>query len=397
MKNYINNKISGITMISLVITIIVILILTGITITALTANNSVINKTSIAKEENNKLQERELVQEAVLYATKKNKYGNVESQYVREHLNNNSEVESIEEFDNGVEVRFKSTRTYVIAVDGNIYNNRDEVPINKTPEEIKEDNIKNILNIGKKVNFISKYNRELIWRLFYADDSYVYLISSKLDDNNKEIAAQRTTYGAYGGLGLINQLNTSYTGSANITDDFLKSLNSKWHTYLEDDANAQYRTSESAKSVAWFMDQNKWKNWKDEAGVAQYVIGGPTIELFFKSFNATATSNSQTQISLEINNGGYDTTIETNRMIQYEYNKGIYHLDGETTSFWLASPGGNNNYDSDKGLRVRTSGGGSGRVYGIYFGQTGYNLGVRPVAIIPLSAYIESEYNIIEE
>ena len=397
MKNIIERKVNGITMISLVVTIVVLLILAGISITAVTGNNNIIKNAQIASEESNKSEEKEIVKEAIVYAMKKNKYGNAEKQYVKEQLNKNSKVESVEEFTNGVEVRFKSSRTYVIATDGNVYNSREDVPINKTPEEIKEDNIKSISNIGKKVNFVSKYNNELIWRLFYEDNRYVYLISSKLDENNKEIAAQRTNYGAYGGLGLINQLNTSYTGSANITDEFLKSLNSKWHTYIENDANAQYRTSESAKSIAWFMDQNKWKNWKDEAGVAQYVIGGPTIELFFKSFNSTAESNSQTQVGLTIVNGGYDTTIETNRMIKHEYNNGIYHLDGETNSFWLASPGGNNNNDSDIGLRVRTSGGGSGRIYGIYFGQTGYNLGVRPVAILPMSAYIESDYHIIEE
>lgn len=395
MKKYIKNKISGITIISLVVTIIVLLILAGISLTAITGNNGVIKNAHIASEESDKSQELEIINQAILYSTDKNKFGILEKQSVKEQLNQNSEIESIEEFDNGVEVKFKSSRRYVIGTDGNIYNSRNEVPINKTPEQIKEDNIKNSENIGERINFVAKYNSELIWRLLYADDDYVYLISSKLDENGKEIEAQRTNYGAYGGLGLINQLNTSYTGAANITDEFLKSLNSKWHAYLEDDANEQYRTSESAKAVAWFMDQNKWKNWKDDAGVATYAIGGPTIELLLKSFNASG--HSQTQIGLVINNGGYDTTVETNRMLQNSYNNGIYHLEGEEKSFWLASPGGNNDKDSDKGLRVRTSGGGSGRVYGIYFGHTGYNLGVRPVVIIPMSAYIESEYNIIKQ
>ena len=52
-----------------------------------------------------------------------------------------------------------------------------------TEEEKKEREIKKTSNIGKKVNFVSKYSNELIWRLFYADDDYVYLIASKIGNN----------------------------------------------------------------------------------------------------------------------------------------------------------------------------------------------------------------------
>lgn len=274
---------------------------------------------------------------------------------------------------------------------------------NLSAGEKKAWNVKKVSNIGKKVNYVAKYSNDLIWRILYADNDYLYLISSKLDENDNEIEAQRTNYGGLGGVGLINQQNTSYSGAANITDAFLKSLNSKWHTYLEDDDNSEYRTSESAKSIAWFMDQSRWANWKDDAGVATYAIGGPTIELLIKSFNATARDNLQPKLDLEIINGGYDpkgletTLTSTGNMFQHTFNDGIYHLSGPIDAFWLASPGGNNTSESDKGLRIRTSGGNNQMPYSIYFGWSNYNLGLRPVAILPMDAYVASDYHILDE
>jgi len=263
---------------------------------------------------------------------------------------------------------------------------------------LKKKEIKKTSNIGKRVSFLSNYSSDLIWRLLYADDDYVYLISSKLYDDNGdvyEIEAQRTNYGGLGGVGLISQQNTSYSGSEDITDPFLRSLNSKWYEYLENEENAEFRTTENAKSIAWFMDQSRWSNWKDSAGVAKYAIGGPPIEVFIKSYNLTAPSNSQSPISLSIVNGGYEQNPESGDMLLNTYNYGIYHLRGEIDAFWLSSPGGDNG--SNPGSTIRTSGGNNYRKYGIYFGYSYYNLGLRPVVILPIDDYVLSSYDIIDE
>lgn len=401
MKNYTKKSLKvnhGITLISLVITIIVLLIMAGVSINVLHRDDNIINEAKDARNQTEATQEQTIISQIIVHSKDKSKFAIVEKKYVKEELDNYSEIKSYIELDNGIQVTFKSNNSYIIGLDGNIYHSIEEIPIQKTKEEIKKDNILAPTNIGKKVKYVSAYSSDLIWRLLYADNDYVYLISSKLDENNNEIEAQRTNYGGLGGLGLIsdNIKGENYSGASNITDEFLKSLNSKWHAYLENDANEQYRTSESAKSVAWFMDQSKWETWKDTDNNAAYAIGGPTIELLIKSFNATAESNSQNKINLTINNGGYDPDVETSNMLKHEYNNGIYHLDGGTNAFWLASPGGNNEKESDMGLRIRTSGGGYGRVYGIYFGWSNYNLGLRPVVIIPMYKYIESNYDIIE-
>ncbi len=58
-------KIAGITLIALVITIIILLILAGISIVALTSQNGILNKANNAKEETQKTAAKEKVQIAV--------------------------------------------------------------------------------------------------------------------------------------------------------------------------------------------------------------------------------------------------------------------------------------------------------------------------------------------
>lgn len=65
------NKNKGITLIALVITIIVLLILAGVTIATLTGDNGLLQKATIAKQENEKAREDELIRLAVLAAKTK--------------------------------------------------------------------------------------------------------------------------------------------------------------------------------------------------------------------------------------------------------------------------------------------------------------------------------------
>lgn len=259
-----------------------------------------------------------------------------------------------------------------------------------------EGNVLASSNIGKRVNFVSKYSSDLIWRLFYADKDYVYLISSKLtttdSGNSQEAAAQITTYGGLGGVGLISQSSAGYNGTADITDPFLRSLNSLYFDAL----GGVDGTNDTDKALAWFFDQKAWKNWKDAAGNARYAIAGPSVELLVKSFNKTAIKNNRNPMVSSISYLGYSTT-NSNGTLTNDLNYGIYHLPGQDETFWLVSPGGNNTADS-VGKTLRTSGGNPsyGSIYSIYFGYTYYGLGIRPIVIIPTSTYRNANYEFLD-
>lgn len=264
---------------------------------------------------------------------------------------------------------------------------------NLTEEEKKEREVKKTTNIGKKVNFVSKYSNELIWRLFYADDDYVYLIASKIGNNGiDEISPQRTQHPSLGYLGLIESHYNDYSGSNAIEDNHLRSLNSLWFEQLGDTESQ----TESAKSVAWLMDQDYWKDaWNDENELADYVIGGPTAELFIKSFNSTAEINNAAEMTYSANVFGY-VVNNNNSKFKNEFCKGIYTSnanEGDYNLFWGASPIGKPGDTMWEGKAIMD-------VYadsGLYFGGKAYGLGVRPIVIIKTSKYVQSNYKISEE
>lgn len=77
---------TGITIISLVITIIVSLILAGITICSITGDNRIINNAGNAKEEAEIANEKEIVNTATVQAMGQNKFGNITQNELQEQL-----------------------------------------------------------------------------------------------------------------------------------------------------------------------------------------------------------------------------------------------------------------------------------------------------------------------
>ena len=115
-----NNKNKGITLISLVITIIVLLILAGISIGMLLQNNGIITQAENAKTQTSIAEEEEILKQATVVAMGNSKYGNVEKQYLDSELDKYSEINSTEDVGNGIEVTFKSGRIYFVDPDGNV-------------------------------------------------------------------------------------------------------------------------------------------------------------------------------------------------------------------------------------------------------------------------------------
>ena len=78
MKNRKPTRQEGITLLVLVITILILLILAGITISAITGENGIIENAGQAKEKTEISEEKEIVEKATVQAMGNNKYGNIE-------------------------------------------------------------------------------------------------------------------------------------------------------------------------------------------------------------------------------------------------------------------------------------------------------------------------------
>lgn len=103
----------GITLISLIITIIILLILSGITITTLTGDNGIITKTKLAREQTEIGKEKEIVQLAVtaVINTTNNK---IEKELIQTELNKNvgNRKTEVYDYNKKLQVYFTETKRY---------------------------------------------------------------------------------------------------------------------------------------------------------------------------------------------------------------------------------------------------------------------------------------------
>ena len=81
------NKVKGITLISLVVTIIILLILAGVSIATLTGDNGIITQAVNAKEETEIAGEKEIIEQAIIQAMGINRYGEVIKSELEEQIN----------------------------------------------------------------------------------------------------------------------------------------------------------------------------------------------------------------------------------------------------------------------------------------------------------------------
>ena len=177
-----------------------------------------------------------------------------------------------------------------------------------------------------------------IWRLFYADNNYAYLIADNIG---------YATYSSLPGYGnssislLAQNLNPKFTS---------------WSLQTNGELN------NNIKGVAALMDTENWKNYKTSD--AEWAVGAPTLEMFIASYNATHTETavaaytivhptetlSTTQLSCAVYDGSWITGYWLKKSTDNDYRTSVNGL-GNTSSldkaiyckgayinYWLASP-----------------------------------------------------------
>ena len=375
MYNKIEEKIKqtkGITLIALVITIIVLLILAGITIASLSGDNGILTR---AKEARDKTQIGSIIESA--------KMDILEEQVKNDGEIIESELQKVfsKYFENipaDLPDNFTETTVHTKDEYGDYYIKVSDIWNGKFGEEGGGEVTEvTAANYGDKVDgYISQKEKDeginLTWRIFYHDDNYVYLISSKEDGSNTVESCQLDQYPGS---------TKTYNGSAYITDSFLQSLNSQWFGVL----GSTPSTKNNAKAVAYLMDQEVWDEYKDSEENAAYAIGSPTLELYANSYNKTSIANSREhQIEItDCTSTGYSENTSSG-WLSTEFNNGIYN-NGSSSYWWLASPrssGSDNVFrvDGFSGILLSTSVGGGN--------------GLRPIVIIPKSKF---QYKIVPE
>ncbi len=178
---------SGITLITLIITIIVLLILAAISLTMISGNNGIINKTINAKDNAEIAEEKEALGAAVAKSMGKNKYGNLLKNELEQQLNFDlgtgvTEVTSPEK--NIINVKFTKTgRDYQVDADGNVYETEPKKMELELSDIATESRAALIIVSIKGANYTKPtYEKEYNW------------LKSISEDELKEVFAQ-TQYG----------------------------------------------------------------------------------------------------------------------------------------------------------------------------------------------------------
>ena len=310
MKKILKNT-KGITLVALVITIIILLILAGISISALT-NTGIFGKAKDAKQKSDEA--------ALDQNTKLDEYESEINAYLPGQNNGGGGQGS------GI-----NANTIASATDTEKANNY----------------------YGKSVNYTSA-NGVTGWKIFYADTNNIYLIADDYVDvaklprgtdksGNSVGNAPANTDSSYKKAAPLNNIMKAYsTGAARITTDTIKNLNSSF--FARSDASTN--TNDNMKAVAYMLDTTAWSTFKDSNGKADYVIGGPTLEMLFKSYNQKhpgknyeAKATSAIGYQLRVNEGTWkDYTDSSSDYLDSSDSLYVLPSSKGASAMWVASP-----------------------------------------------------------
>ena len=318
----------GITLIALVITIIVLLILAGVTIATLTGDNGILNQAGKAKDKTTEAESIERVQVEV--AGSYGLDGTIDKDQLNKNLGNIAGLKIGESNFGGENIVKELPVTvtlngYDIGIDAN-------GGVEKIPEIIAKIRANPQAYYGKKV---TNYNANgKTYRIFYVDK----------DNDFKD--GYNTIYLKADYSGIVS-CSTSYDASKTL----IKKMNPLWATKGNTvEAETTTISNENEQAAAWLCDPSKWTAYCD-TDKANYAIGGPSVEMYVKSYNQTHGDDAlgcqyQTnnvpgyiyKVNNTIQNDGWYTNSNT---LDYSMTyKSMYcgQKGNKTGYWWLASP-----------------------------------------------------------
>lgn len=364
---------NGITLISLVITIIVLLILAGISIQMLSGNNGILSRAGEAKE---RTERSEIIEKARL-------------EIIRGITDNNGKNLDEDGIIDVLTVFFKedsipadlTDMTAILTTKDEKFNDitlgeligdvkvAEESPTLKATKDNTEVKLSTVSDseissyYGSETNYKSISHPNIIWQLFYSDTSNYYLIASdyvpnaelpcegndgfgetdlsKVDGSDyKAKFASSSSYNDY-----VMTTTTEYRkgSQANMLKAGSSNRNPLVGTYLRWVDSYPDSSNVNISAVAYMMDTKKWSSFADGAG-ALYAIGGPTIEMLSLSWNAVPGHTQMTKyegdnITSNINDKGYIAQSPETGSGFFGTSTNMWVVNNsKANGYWLASP-----------------------------------------------------------
>ena len=172
------------------------------------------------------------------------------------------------------------------------------------------------------------------WQIFYADGNNVYIIASDYipyEYMPSGTLGHKANQGIHPGAGYFTDVLPDYAGSESITDTSIKNLNNSFYSQ-----NLK-STNNNMKSVAYMLDTKAWEDFAGED--AEYAIGGPTIELYFNSYNKKYGTNYVSKANSTGYLIGSSTASATSLNLSKTDDKLFVEPDiNKAKAMWIASP-----------------------------------------------------------
>ena len=209
---------------------------------------------------------------------------------------------------------------------------------------------------GLKVTNYESKNGQNDWRIFYSDGTHIFLIT-----------------GDYVDLSVANRLSSN-TGMTKIGTKYLANWSSSNLPSLqtvEDTVKTRFMatgytlngSNENSKCVSTLLNASNWESYKDNNGMAEYAVGGSTIEMWMDSWNKLCDKKynkpSDKLYCNNTNSTGYYVGTSSKPISKYinssvmkakdGYNNSLYYphhesvSDGDSSCYYycLASPSAN--------------------------------------------------------
>ena len=176
------------------------------------------------------------------------------------------------------------------------------------------------------------------WRIFYADESNIYLIADyyihydycPVGAKGTSVTIENVSDYTLG----FDDVYKDYTGSVDITDPRI----TKWiQKYLD---VAPTSTNQNIRAVAFMLDEQAWSAKYANPTYAEYAIGGPTLEMFVASYNKTH----ETPMYCSTDQYGYYVSWTEGEILDsisgLDKTESLYVINDESKAYkmWLASP-----------------------------------------------------------
>ena len=242
-------------------------------------------------------------------------------------------------------------------------NNKKEKSENSNSEEsVKNNYTQTIIDsasdyYGKVVkNYkVEGLSEDYEWKIFYADDNNIYLISAdyiNLDDipskNGNNVYHESETnyrFSFYYDENLLKQ----YSGSDSISED-VKYLMNDYFKYLKE--NNTTGSTNSLKFVSYLLDTSIWNKFVN-TDYADLAIGGPTMKMLIDSYNQKYNTSYKYKVGSSGNYSVNDGKDESFRSHYYDYfnkNDSLYVItsrDKATGTIIVAQGDDNTIFDID--------------------------------------------------